>query len=140
MKRLTWWLRIVGAFYLLQFVMMVFVQAPISAQGPAGALALAAAGDPLAHFLVDTWVTFGLEVGAIGLGLLLASRLPAQSKPLVWTVILIELARGIAADIYMLARGEKPAVLIPWLAIHVAIIVSGVFVLSMARGGEAMDV
>lgn len=34
MTRLKWWMRIVGVFYLLQFVMMTFVRAPIRAFGP----------------------------------------------------------------------------------------------------------
>ena len=129
MKILTWWLRIVGAFYLLQFVMIVIVKAPISAQGPVGALAQAEAGDAMARFVVDTWVTFGLEVGAIGIGLLLASLRPAESKSLVWTIIAIELARGIIADIYLISRGEKLLVLVPWLVIHTLIITTGILVL-----------
>ena len=135
MTRLAWWLRIVGVFYLLQFVMMVFVRGPISAQGPEGALALAAAGDPMARFLVDTWVTFGLEVGAIGVGLLLASRRPDQAKALVFTVIAIELLRGIAADIYMLSRGHRLSVLVPWLVIHSVIIVTGLLSVRSTRAG-----
>ena len=87
MTRLKWWIRIVGVFYLLQFVMMVFALAPIRAVGPANALTQASAGEPTARFLVDTWITFGLEVGAIGAGLLIASRAPAQARALVWTVI-----------------------------------------------------
>ena len=69
MQTLRWWLRIVGVFYVLQFVPNAIVHAPISTVGPKDALALASAGDPLARFLVDTWVTFGLEIGAIGVAL-----------------------------------------------------------------------
>ena len=108
MNRLRWWMRIVGAFYVLQFVMVALVRAPIKAQAPPDTLARAAAGDPLARFLIDTWVTFGLEMLAIGVGLLVASRWLAEARPLVWTVIGIELSRGIAADIYMLLRGLDP--------------------------------
>jgi len=118
MTRLTWWMRIVGVFYLLQFVMMVFVRAPIRAVGPQGALAQAAAGDLTASFLVDTWVTFGLEVGAIGAVLLIASHAPGQAIALVWAVIAIELARGIADDIYMLARGYDVTTYAIWIFLH----------------------
>lgn len=38
MTALRWWLRIVGLFYVLQAVSMVFVRAPIQAAGPPGAL------------------------------------------------------------------------------------------------------
>ena len=112
MQTLRWWLRIVGVFYVLQFVLNAIVHAPISTVGPKDALALASAGDPLARFLVDTWVTFGLEIGAIGVALVVASRRPEQAKVLVWTIIAIELARGIANDIYMIARGYDLTVFI----------------------------
>ena len=46
MKR---WLQIIGAFYVLQFVAMAIVRAPIKTMGPADALSLAAAGDALAR-------------------------------------------------------------------------------------------
>lgn len=131
MKKLVWWLRIVGVFYLLQFVVMVFAKAPIVATGPAGTLDLAAAGDPLARFVVDTWVTFGLEVGAIGAGLLLASRTPGQARPLVWTIIAIELLRGIVADVYMISRGLDPSVLGVWFVLHSVVIVTGLLVLRL---------
>ncbi len=51
-----WWLRAVGTFYVLLFVMSAVVKAPIREEGPAGVLDLAARGDPLASFTVDTWV------------------------------------------------------------------------------------
>lgn len=129
MNKLGWWMRIVGAFYVLQFVMMALVRAPIRAFGPAGALAQAATGDPLARFLVDTWVTFGLEVGAIGVALLLASRMADRATALVWAVIGIELARGIIADVYMIARGNFLMGLVIWLVIHTIIIVTGLLAL-----------
>ena len=140
MKRLEWWLRIVGLFYLLQFVMMVFVRAPIRAIGPAGVLAQASAGDPTARFLVDTWITFGLEVGAIGAVLLIASRVPDQAKVLVWTVIGIELARGIVDDIYMIARGYDLKVTITWIVIHTVIIVTGLLALKSSRSAAGQTV
>lgn len=133
------WLRIVGGFYLLQFAMMVLVRAPIRTQGPAGALAQAALGDPLARFLVDTWVTFGLEVGAIGIGLLLASRAHGRAHSLVVTIIAIEFGRGIVADLYLLARGNRPTVPLVWMGIHALIIVSGLHALRGARPRSATE-
>src|SRR6266545_7060236 len=105
MTRLRWWLRIVGALYVVDFVMKTFVKAPIRSVGRADVLDLAAAGDPAARLAVDTWVGFGLETGAVGLVLLIASRTPEIARPLVWVVIAIELLRGLAFDSYMLARG-----------------------------------
>lgn len=140
MAKLKLWLRVVGVFYLVQFVLNVFVQAPIRAMGPKGALDQAAAGDPLARFLVDTWVISGLEVGAIGAALLLASRRPEQASVLVWTIIGIELARGIIADIYMVARGNDVVVAAIWIVIHSAVIVTGFAVLRSSRAADGTNV
>jgi hypothetical protein len=126
MRKLTLWLRIVGAFYLLQFVMMAFVHAPIRTFGPEGSLARADAGDPVAEFLVDTWFTFGLEVGAVGVCLLIASRHLQLAHGVAWTVLAIEILRGIVTDVYMIARGmEVPGYLV-WIVIHSVVIVTGV--------------
>jgi len=133
MQTLRWWLQIVGVFYVLQFVLNAIVHAPISTVGPKDALALASAGDPLAKFLVDTWVTFGLEIGAIGVALVVASRRPEHAKVLVWTIIAIELARGIANDVYMIARGYDVTVFIIWIVIHTVVILTGL--LALGRTG-----
>lgn len=126
---LTRWLQIVGLFYLLQFVAMAFVRAPIRTFGPDGALDLADAGDPIARFLVDTWVTFGLEVGAIGIAMLIASRHPLQARGVAWTVLAIELVRGIANDFYMIARDINVTGYLIWIAIHSIVIVTGLLAL-----------
>ena len=133
MTQLKWWLRIVGGVYVLNAVMMGVVRAPIASAGPEGALARAAAGDPTARFLVDTWVGFGLEVAAVGIALLLASRVPASARALAWAVIGIEIARGIVYDLYMLAQGYSFNVYGPWLLVHTVIIITGVISLRKAR-------
>lgn len=140
MKRLIWWLRSVGVLYVINGVMMAVVRAPISSAGPAGALDRAAAGDPTARFLVDTWIGFGLEVAAIGVVLLFASTSPRLATALVWAVIAIEFARGVAYDLYMIASGYPVAVYAPWLAIHAVVIVTGILALRAARAGDAAPV
>ncbi len=132
MTSLRWWLRIVGAFYVLDFAMKTFVLASIRSVGPEGVLDKAAAGDPIARFVVDTWVGFGLETGAIGAGLLIASRRPELASALVWAVIAVELLRGIAYDVYMLARGYDVVTFVVWIAIHTVIIASAVICLRAA--------
>jgi hypothetical protein len=89
----------------------------------------AAAGEPVARFLVDTWVGFGLEVGAIGIALLVFSRRAQAAIGLVWAVIAIEVARGIVFDVYMFGRGHDPKVFAPWFVIHGVIIVTGLLAL-----------
>lgn len=61
MMKLKWWMRIVGVIYLFLSFAAIFLRLPISVEGPKGALAQAAAGDPLANFLVDSWATYGLD-------------------------------------------------------------------------------
>lgn len=126
-------MRIIGVFYLLQFVMAAIVRAPVRAFGPEGTLSLEAAGDPMARFLVDTWVGFGLESAAIGAGLLFASRSASVAKTLVWTVIAIEVTKGIIFDIYMIMRGYDAGGFIVWIIIHSIIIVTGLIALRKAR-------
>ena len=133
MTKLKWWLRVVGLFYLLQFVANAIVLAPIRAVGPEGALAQASEGDPMARFLVDTWITFGLEIGAIGIVLLIASRTPNEAMLLVWAIIGIELARGIVDDIYMISRGYDLTTYLVWIVVHTLVIVTGLLVLRGAR-------
>ena len=125
MSRAKLWLQCVGAFYLLQFVVAALVRLPIRVLGPPGTLDRAAAGDPTARLLVDTWVTLGLEFGTVGACLLLASRAPAQARSLIGAVLAIEVVRGIGTDLYMLARGYQPGEQLAWIAVHLVIIATG---------------
>jgi hypothetical protein len=130
------WMQVVGGLYLLNFVMVSLVRAPVRALGPAGALSQASAGDPLARFLVDTWVVYGLEVGVIGAALLVASRAADQSRTLIWTVLGIELVRGILADSYMIVRGYAVTPMAIWIVIHSAIIATGLLSLRSEAARE----
>jgi hypothetical protein len=132
MKALIWWMRVVGLFYLFLFVAAAILRVPIDVEGPDGILQRAAAGDPTARFVVESWVTYGLVLGAIGVGLLAGSRAASPSRALVWMLIGIEGAL-ILADCYKLARGYPWSVTGPWLVIHPVIIGTGLFVLSRSR-------
>ncbi len=127
------WMQIVGAFYVLQFVMMVLVRAPIRTFGPAGTLTKAAAGDSLARFVVDTWTTFGLEVGAVGVMLLIATRRTELAPGVIWTVLAIEVGRGLVADTYMIARGIHVGGYLVWIVIHTVVLVTGLTALRARR-------
>ena len=126
-------MQIVGGFYVLQFVMMVFVRAPIRTFGPAGTLTKAAAGDTLARFVVDTWTTFGLEVGAVGVMLLIATRRTELAAGAIWTVLAIEVGRGLIADTFLIARGIHVGGYLVWIVIHSVVIVTGVMALRARR-------
>ena len=126
-------MQIVGAFYVCQFVMMVFVRAPIRTFGPGGTLSRAGAGDSLARFVVDTWTIFGLEVGAVGVMLLVATRRSELAAGAIWTVLANEVGRGLVADTYMIARGINVAGYLVWMVIHSVVIVTGLVALRASR-------
>jgi hypothetical protein len=132
MKGMKWWMRGVGAFYVLMgaFNTPLIIEARLPAQYPD----LGVPPDSFAaRALIDTWFMFGLEVIVIGLALLYFSRDPGQNVALIWMVLGLELIRGIADDIYLLGRGYEPAIIyIIWILIHSIIIVSGLLVLRAA--------
>ena len=125
---MIWWMRSIGAFYLLMFFLAVFPHVPIRAEGPKDLLARAAEGDPTARFVVDVWFMLGLYFAVIGLALLVGSRDPAQGRALVWTVLGFEVA-GIVVDIYKIMRGYDRRAPATWMFIHTAIIVTGLLAL-----------
>jgi hypothetical protein len=132
------WMQITGAFYLLQFVMLVLVRAPIRTFGPEGTLDRAGRGDELAKFTVDTWTFFGLEILAVGVILLLATRRGALALGAIYTVLAIEISRGIVADLYQVARRVHTGGYLVWIVIHTTVLVTGVLCLRDARRRNAL--
>ncbi len=131
MNSLKWWMRIVGTFYLLLFVVGAIVKLPVTQTLAGGGIELQQ--DNLAHrFLVDTWVMFALELGVIGVALWAASGRPHQNRILVWTLLGLEVVRGIVDDIYMLLRSYEPAFHIGWIVVHSIIILTGLWALHRA--------
>ena len=135
MTGLKWWMRVVGALYLFLFVASAGLKTPIKIEGPVGLLNQAAAGDRTAEFVVDTWVTLGAVFGAIGAGLLVASRIPHRAIALVWTVIGLE-ATAIVVDVYKIMRGYDVAALVMGIVIHSVIIAAGLEVVRRASRFE----
>ena len=129
MLALAWWLRVVGLLYVFMAVVAIGPRIPIRAEGPAGILERAQAGDATAKFVVDTWVMIGLYLGAIGVSMLVASRTPEQARVLVWTVLGVEAIGGIGIDVYKLVRGYRRTPPIVWIGIHSAVIGSGLLCL-----------
>ena len=123
------WMQATGVLYLANFAAMALVRAPIRTFGPEGTLARADAGDPLAGFVVDTWMFFGLEVLAVGAVLLLATRRGELAKGAIATVLAIEATRGILADLIQVARGIHVAGYLVWVVIHSIVIATGVLAL-----------
>lgn len=131
--RLLRWMQFTAVFYLLQFVMLVIVRAPIRTFGPPGTLDRARQGDELARFTVDTWTFFGLEILAVGAVLLLATRRGQLALGSIYTVLAIEICRGIVADLSQVARGVDVPGYLVWIAIHSTVLLTGIHCLRDAH-------
>jgi len=57
--------------------------------------------------------------------LILFSRIPFQALSLVYTVIGLEIVRGIVDDIYMMMRGYSVGFYLGFITVHLLIIVTG---------------
>ncbi len=139
MKRLKWWMRIVGGFYLLLFVgTLPAISFPTQSRiGPYPGLAELA--DTVAfELLVETWFTFGLELAVIGVMLIYASRDPVRNIILSQTVIGLELVRGIVDDLWLIATGHPAGFLIGFIVVHIVIIVPGLIFMRQAKREAAL--
>ncbi len=131
MKKLVWWLRIVGVFYLFLTLLNLwaiffnpdFFRANLPYQ----------ADNFIVRAFSEAWLAFILELGVLGGMLLYASRQPERSRLLVLTVIWAEVFRGIVDDVFFLSRGYPAISYIPFIVIHLIIIVTGVFFLREAK-------
>lgn len=124
MTRARWWMRIVGGFYVvLAAFNLVILMGPDQSM-LADTLPYAATPDTTAAF-ADAWLVFVLELLAIGIVLIAASRRPAENRILFPLVIVAELLRGILADAIWIGRGYSAASYLTFIGIHVAVIVSG---------------
>lgn len=125
MKKLKWWMLIVGVFYTLLTVMnliFLFIKPDFFAEQ----LPPLYAGNELAaSAFSDAWLVFVFELGALGGMLLYGAGRPEKSRLLVLTVIFAELFRGIVADAVWIGRGYSASEYIPFIVIHLLIIVTG---------------
>lgn len=131
------WMRIVGGFYILLalFNTPPVIAARFASQYPALELAVDSAA---AQALIDVWFMFGLEVAVIGVALVWLSRDPLRALPLVWVVLALELVRGIADDLYLLARGYDPVVYLVWIVLHLVIVVTGLLSIRAVRRTQSV--
>lgn len=134
MTALRRWMAITGGFYVL--VGLFNTPPVIEARLPFQFPDLGVEADSVAaRVLIDTWFMFGLEMLVVGAALIRFSRTPSQHLGLAWTVIALELVRGVADDVYWIARGHDPIAYLGWIAIHLVIIATGVHALGRARRG-----
>jgi hypothetical protein len=135
-RPLQLWMRLVGGWYLLvaAFNTPPMIEARFGMQYEHLNLAVESAP---AQALVDVWFMFGLEIGVIGAALLYFSRDPRRHIALVWTVIFLEVVRGIVDDIYLIARGYDPIFYAAFIVVHLVVILTGLAALRRMRTGAS---
>ncbi len=135
MNKLKWWFRIVGVFYLLITLMNVyFLFLGGGIQMFTDSLPAPMNADPLAgQAFADAWLVFVFELGVLGAMALVASRDPAKNRVMAWVIIWAEVFRGILADAIWIMRGYDAGTYIVFIAIHLAIVLTGVVFLRQAK-------
>ncbi len=125
MKKLTWWFRIVGGFYLLLALMNLYVMFLGAAQISRGRPPFPA-DDYAVRAFVDGWSPFAFEMFGIGTFLLWASRNPLKYLGSVWLVVWLEIWHGVVDDVYLIAQGYDVVGYILFIAVHLIIVLTGV--------------
>jgi hypothetical protein len=135
MNKLKWWFRIVGAFYLLLTLMNVyFLFFSGGIQMLTDTLPAPMNADPLAgQAFADAWLVFVFELGVLGAMALVASRDPAKNRIMAWVIIGAEVFRGILADAIWIMRGYDAGSYIVFIAIHLAIALTGIVFLRQVQ-------
>lgn len=133
---LTWWFRIVGIVNVaLGAMWLPFLNAPrlqLTVPGwdaPIGGTAY--------HGFLDYMTLFGLDLIVLGAFLVAASFRPRQSRILAWLAITLSVVRGILDGIYLIAAGYNLGAMLGFIALHAAIIVTGVLALRAASRAAA---
>ncbi len=139
MKKLTWWFRVVGVFYLLLVIINIwFLFVGDGKQMLADNLPAPMNTEPLAvQAFMDAWLVFVLEFGVLGAFALVASRSPLQHQIMVWVLVFAELLRGAVADIIWITRGYSASSYIPFTILHLVIAVTGILFLRQAQAEAA---
>jgi hypothetical protein len=124
--RLVWWMRLVGAFYVLLGVMFV----PALNEGRLG-LAIPALATPertvAYRALLDWMFSFGLDLLVIGGALLWWSHRPREAVALVYLVAALEIIRGALDDIYYVSQGyATPTFYYVFIPLHLVIAGTGI--------------
>ncbi|MCC7362123.1 MAG: BphX family protein [Anaerolineales bacterium] len=135
MKKLTWWFRIFGGFYLLLAVMNLYgvLLNPAILGSTLGEASLPVTPDTIQAF-VDGWSPFAFELLGIGTFALWASRNPRRYLGAAWLFIWLEFTHGVLDDLYLIARGYSAIGYAAFIVVHLIIIATGVWA---ARSVEA---
>lgn len=138
MKKLQWWFRVVGVWYLLLVLMniyMMFLGDPQYLKDnipfPTDQWALRA--------FVDGWSPFLFEMFGIATFALWASRKPAKYLGAALLLVWLEFTHGVLDDIFLIARGYDAGGYIAFIFVHLIIIASGLWILRRAETDMAFS-
>ncbi|MBP9503063.1 MAG: BphX family protein [Candidatus Promineofilum sp.] len=136
MKKLTWWFRFVGVWYLLLFLMntwMMFLGDPETLRSnipfPADEWVIRA--------FVDGWSPFFFEMLGIATFAFWASRNSGKHISAAQLIIWLEFMHGIVDDIYLIIRGYSAGGYIAFIVIHLIVIGTGLWAIRKARAEAA---
>lgn len=124
MKRLKWWFIVVGAFYFLLGIANMFGTF-VNPSFFASNLPYPA-DPPIVRAFVHGWSPFAFEIVGLGTFMLWASRNPRRYLGAAWLIVWLELLHGVVDDIYLIANGFSAAGYIPFIAVHLIIIITGI--------------
>ena len=135
MKKLTWWFRIVGLFYL--FLALMNLYGMFVDHGFFKGILPFPADDYAVMAFVDGWSPFAFEILGIGTFMLWASLNPRRYLGAVWLLVWLELLHGVVDDLYLISRGYDMVSYIVFIAVHLTIIVTGVLFVRQAEAETA---
>ena len=123
MKKLKWWFRIVGMFYLFLTAVNLYAVflnnrfLKIDIPFPVDEVAF--------RITLDFWLTFVLDLLVMGAFMIWASRNPLKHINIAWLILWLEAIRGVADDFYLVARGYSAPFYTGFTIIHLVIIITG---------------
>lgn len=124
MKKIKWWFRIVGVWYLLLFLMNIYMMFLGDKQYLAEMFPFPADEWAIRAF-VDGWSPFLFEVFGIATFALWASREPGKYISAALLLVWLEFTHGVMDDIFLIARGYDAVGYLIFIVIHLIIIVTG---------------
>lgn len=124
MKKLQWWFRIVGGWYLLLGLMNIYMMFLGSQEYLAQSIPFPADEWAVRAF-VDGWSPFLFEMFGIAAFALWASRSPGKHVSAALLLVWLEFTHGVLDDIFLIARGYEASGYIGFIVIHLIIIVTG---------------
>ena len=135
MKKLKWWLWIVGAFYLLLGLagLVYYIFSPTTyAETYAATLPSAYKDDPLAvTAVIDRDFIVMFEWIVLGVLMFIAARDPARAQFFIWAMVALELFQYAVVDVIWMIRGYPN--MIPYLILHLIFGITGIVFLRQTK-------